>query len=275
MIGPNFAHYFFSGKKSSSGTFIPSDIPNLTIWYKADNTAYSDNFVSSPPGTACVNNSNVVSWKNISNNVLNSYGAALTEPTFKTNIQNSLPSVRFNGTDEYLVDESIDAWNSNINPPFTVFFCFNATNTGGIRTLMNMQSDVVANNKLKFLSVLNDGTLSTSRQVDDLAGERTLSSAAGQITNGTSYVVCVLYNGTTATIYKNGTSVASSDLGVDGEILQYIGGANKIGASGDGTIANYFAGDIFEIVGYEFALTGTQFTSVDRYLGTKWGITVA
>jgi hypothetical protein len=67
----------------------------------------------------------------------------------------------------------------------------------------------------------------------------------------------------------------------DGTDWGHAGGATGATSSRVRTIGMWpilmtgLRGSIGEVIEYPFALTPTQYTLVDRYLGTKWGVTVA
>src|SRR5262245_24034851 len=75
--------------------FSPSDIPNLVFHYEADAGACTD-----ASGTvAAVDNDPVQSWVSAPDGALVTQATLANRPTFKTNVLNGLPVLRFDGGD--------------------------------------------------------------------------------------------------------------------------------------------------------------------------------
>lgn len=68
-----------------------------------------------------------------------------------------------------------------------------------------------------YLRVFADGSVSF-RWLDAGAVQRTLTSAAGQVTAGATIFLAAVYDGTTARIYKNGVQIASTNSFTGGTI---------------------------------------------------------
>jgi hypothetical protein len=73
----------------TESTFSPIQISGLKLWLKADSLVLSDN---DPVST----------WSDSSGNANDVTAAGSARPTYKTNIQNGLPAVRFDGTSDVL-----------------------------------------------------------------------------------------------------------------------------------------------------------------------------
>jgi hypothetical protein len=82
----------------------------------------------------------------------------------------------------------------------------------------------------------------------------------------TAQILTYIFDGTTGTIYRNGTSLGSgayTPTAVGGTVLL---GCNYTGSTG------CFNGLLSEVVIYEGALSATQRQSVEAYLNGKYGI---
>jgi len=70
---------------------VPTDLSNLALWFKPDVQVYKDNGV-----TLAVDGDTVQLWKDQSGNTKDaSQATSGSRPTYKTNIQNGLPIVRY------------------------------------------------------------------------------------------------------------------------------------------------------------------------------------
>jgi len=83
----------------SGAAFSPADVTGLTAWYKADSLVASDN-------------DTITSWTDSSGNGYTSTSS--TGPTYKTNILNGKPVLRFNGTDQYMGKAGDTDFDTNI-----------------------------------------------------------------------------------------------------------------------------------------------------------------
>lgn len=78
------------GVGGTGGIFAPPDFANMTLWLKADSLSLNTN-------------DPVATWTDSSNAGNNAtQGTAGFRPTYQGNIVNGMPSVRFDGTDDFL-----------------------------------------------------------------------------------------------------------------------------------------------------------------------------
>src|SRR4051794_15888095 len=105
-----------SGRSRSGG---PPDLANLKVWLKADAGTFQDAALTTP---ATANNDPVGGWSDQSGS-----GAVLTQatagkrPLLKLANQNGLPTVTFDGTDDFLQK----LYGTPFNQPITVFVALN------------------------------------------------------------------------------------------------------------------------------------------------------
>lgn len=83
--------------RSGGGGFVPPDSSNLRLWFKADGTVLNGS------DAAAADMDQVKTWtdESGSGNTL-SQSTSSKRPTFRTNIQNGLPGVYFDGIDDVL-----------------------------------------------------------------------------------------------------------------------------------------------------------------------------
>jgi hypothetical protein len=100
------------------------------------------------------------------------------------------------------------------------------------------------------------------------------ASNTGQARTGINDILSLMYpaSGNNA-LYLNGTTLTLDDVSTRPTLT----GTHSIGVrrATDGSLAFYANVWIAEIIAYSTALTTTQRVAVQKYLGTKWGITVA
>jgi hypothetical protein len=230
---------------SSGAAFVdPTSIGGLKLWLKADALALAD-------GTA------VSSWTDSSglgNNATQGTGA--NQPIFKTSILNSLPIIRFDGTNSFLTHAL------SVSADCTIFLVMKRT--GGPNTYQVPFVAIPPSTSYHPIVVAH-GTAGT-----DLWGTN----------NGASTEVY----GSAATTFKVFTMrLASNVVSLFGNGATENAGTSLVGYySGDATdrrfvgstsgAANRFGGDIAEIIVYDSALSTTNQQNVERYLGQRWGI---
>lgn len=106
------AHPFSNFKTHPLGPITPAELPGLILWLKAD-------------ALGLANNDPVSSWTDSSGSLHHATSTGGARPTFKTAIINSLPVLRFDGSDDYMI---VSGLTKGI---FTAFYVYNAS-TGGI-----------------------------------------------------------------------------------------------------------------------------------------------
>lgn len=125
----------FVGRHRSTGyADLPSNYSGLVAWWKADTIVQSDN-------TA------VTSWADSSglSNTL-SQGTGGNQPKFRTNIQNGLPAVQFDGTNDFLSMTTKVPYTTNPNSPYTIIVINEVTNN-------------VSGNRFFYSTVTGDGAI--------------------------------------------------------------------------------------------------------------------
>jgi len=137
----------------------------------------------------------------------------------------------------------------------------------------------------RFFFAVPTGTVGVSRSFTvggrRLDADSFASLAAPQDTAGTNPAVVsgiISYSNATGLIRQNGTQVASGSLLTSDNTSDTDSQAVGIGASAnsDGSVnSNQLDGWIGEVIVYQRQLTTSELSALERYLGAKWGITVA
>lgn len=207
--------------------FSPLDLgASLRAWYKAD------------AGTSSVvDGTGLSAWNDQSGSGANlAQGTGGKQPLYKAAIQNGLPIVRFDGT-----DDDMAATIASLSQPITVFAVVKASNG-------------------RYVGA-NSGAVRVGAQpAPNVFAGSTLTGGASLATG--FFVVTTLINGASSLIRVDRTQVATGAAGAGN-----MGTALSIGQDGAG--AAFFAGDLGEVA----ICAGDQtanFLAFENYLKGRW-----
>lgn len=247
------------GKNPLSVPFSPLSL-SPTLWLKADAGAYSD-----AGTTLAANNDTVQQWNDQSgngNHVLQ--GTAADRPTYKTNIQNGVAAVRFDGSD-YMTKSAL-VTNAASG---SVFVVANSTG-GGNNTVWSATDNTSDSHYLLYrFGQSGGGAQSIITEVNTVAGAVATDSTFRLYeihSSGTAYTIVV--NG----VAESKTVVVGSDNGdwsadVTSRNIFTVGALNILSG-----IVQLFTGDIGEIAICDTQITGANLTNMRSYLNTKWAL---
>lgn len=238
-------------RRNLGGTYTPDQIPGLTLWLKADAiTGLND-------GDA------VSSWLDSgtgANNATNA-GAAGTKPTYKTNIINGLPVLRFDGGDGLTV---ANAGNFDL-PVYTIFLV--AQKTSGTGSYMGKSTTALGQNP--------------ARRKFNLAGSTTSlvyesGSDANVISQAISAGVYSIYS-VTAKAQSNHDITINGVLNNQTTILfdPVFNTAALLIGSNFGIATEGLVGDIAEVIFFNSALMLNDLLGVTQYLSSKYNISTS
>ena len=244
---------------ASGKPFAPSDLANLALWLKADALSLND-------GDA------VSSWTDSSGANRHATATTTARPTYKSNIVNSKPVLRFNGTSNYMVTPAVFAADTQ----YTVFIVSKA-----IGSSLNAGGRAIATIRPAAGAV--NGYWHHLYRNDIANNARILTTSNGNAANivvqtpSTSYpfdafIVTSYVFGTNGTWWINNAQ-KSQALSITTQT-----NANAVmwlGKYFDTTNAYWLSGDIAEVIVYGTALSDGGRGSVQTYLATKYGITLA
>ena len=187
---------------------------------------------------------------------------AAQRPIYKVNIINSRPVVRFDAVDDNLV-----ITNGGLllrNKPGATAFGVVLVNASGTK---------------RWLTINTPTT--TTRMITNRSdfGYRILDADAGvavtgpALSNSTFYVVSCVFDALNATgqSFRNGTAGTLVNGGTAGNTSDTTGSSSDIGWTSTLTID----GDLATVILYDRALSTTERQRVERYLGSRYGITVS
>lgn len=225
-------------RTGGAAPFAPTDIAGLQEWFAADSiTGLSD---GDPVST----------WPDDSGNARDATQAGGARPTYKTNILNSLPVVRFSAASSQRMVFTAHTGFTAVS----IFIVFNRASTSGDHALLSV------GNTLMRLDMVGGGQLEWWPDTD------TTVIDTHNVSTATWYLASILQSSTSYDVRLDLTSSAGTTVAVDG--------ANQTDAIGSflGGTTWPFDGDIAEIVVYDSDLSDTDRDLVEAYLQGKWGL---
>lgn len=224
----------------SGSAFTPDSISGLVSWYDADQLPY--------------NNLDLVdTWTDEKgSNDLTASGS--TRPDYNELGVNGHASINFNQVDpNYMVTSGF-----TLSQPCTWFFVCRCGNAEDDTAYV---FDYLGSGSRQALFSVNSTTPDAYRAY---AG----SFITGSTFSKNSWLVIVfVVNGASSKIYENGTQVLSGDVGANS--------CNSFTLGATSAFASPFNGQFAELGCYSQALSDTDRTSLQNYLGTKYGITIS
>jgi len=196
--GPAF---FLLNHRSVSTTDSPSNYANLKLWLKADSLGLSDN-------------TQVSSWLDQSGNSNDaSQGTSGNQPIFKTNIFGTLPSVRFDNSNDYMSLVSAVS-STSFSAPWTIIFVAKFNSGGGSRLLYGSGTgDAVARTSTGETIIIQELG----------SGARGTTSFANAITVATMGVIRKANGSATVEFFEGKTARGSAGTYNDHAVLNKIG----------------------------------------------------
>lgn len=254
---------------NAAGTLYP---PALALWLRADE------------GVSTNSDGTVASWNDQSGNGNNFAGTSGFEPAFVANAANGLPALLFNATNEtYLYDGSPSMLLQCTND-MTIFAVMNFT------TYANPSGALAEQGGGEIISLTDPNNLSTPAPFDyyvyypsgdnvpiflrgdGQGGNGSFVGASSSPSTGAWHELSAMMNpqvAGSATIYhrldghQNGSPTWSGTIA-------YTGGSLFIGTREDGNVR--LTGYMAELIVVDSALSTNDYSAIETYLGTKYGI---
>jgi hypothetical protein len=239
--------------------FSPAAVPGLMFWVDANDltTLYQDSALTT---AVAADTDPVGAWiDKVTGTNQAQQTNATKRPLYKTNIQNGLPGLLFDGTDDFL--QLVTQF--ELDGAVTAIVVMNPAENGTIQTPIFMSK--TTGNVYAFWMYANCSGDSYICSVYD-TGERGTTYAGDPV--GANIITLTGIEGGVVNNYRNGVLKAGAvTLGTFG----YTSSTSKIGAYGSGGILP-FSGHIHEIVVYDRVLSDAQLAQVWDYLSQKWAI---
>ncbi len=246
------------GSSANSAQVIatPSLSGVLATWLKADNLA------------GLANNAAIANWQDASGNGNNAtQSTAGWRPTYRTNVINGLPAVRFNAANKTYL-----ATPSSAPEDFTLLCVFRSTQGSGTGSLYyqgaGLISGEVSGTMLDFGTCLfADGRVCAGTGDADVA----VVSTNG-FNDGSAHLMT----------FKRTAQTGRTDLYVDGVAMGYTNGnqcallaPSRLVLGAQQVLNNYFTGDLAELKIYRAALVNSDRADQETILAAKWGTPLA
>lgn len=219
-------------------SFLPTEIPGLVLWLKADTGTFQDTGLTTP---AVVDADPVGGWQDqsgSSNHALQS--TAGLRPLLKLGIQGGLPALLFDGS-----DDALNVTGLNQAQPTTWFVVGRSIDGADNRHLID--------------GVTTDQTIGFNAGLAIYAGGSVLRYAPAPTT---WILLSVIFNSTASSMALKSETVATGDAGT-----QAINSLRIGQESGGLTTLNGYIG---EILLYNSALSNLNLRRVEYYLNARW-----
>lgn len=233
--------YINQGIHESAGSFVPTDLANLRLWLKADAI------------TGLSNNDPIDTWADSSGNGYDATSTSTKRPLYITNVVNSLPVVRFDGSNDVMSNSGMTGVGTG---DFHVFIVHRRNGGAATyRTIMSLGSGgsspllSVGPAHTYYVNPLGSGTNVT----DGANVDATWEVYEIKRSSGTFYV---------KKMGGSETSGALTSTGATGYILS--------GYTTDPF--QPYPGDVAEIVVYTDVKSGADLTDIETYFTDKYAL---
>jgi len=261
-------------RAAASTAFDPRSIAGLALWLDAGDSS-----------SVTLNSGNVSEWRDKSGNGKHyAQSTAASQPAYVASGQNARSVIRTDGT-KHLRRESggsplVESLNYFGETTQSVFIAWKATS----RSFANYLFWANNNNGTVRLQITGpaSGSGSLAQYFID-SGNSTagrLSTTTSALTFTNSHLIAFRRDGSSYAAWANGTSVgtatnASAPAFSTSGTASIFTALNNAGGLLDGAGAITPGGDLYEIACYSRSLTDSERQAIERYIGAKWGITVA
>ena len=220
-------------KRSGTSSLTPDQISGLQLWYAANAI------------TGKVDGDTLTTWTDAGSQ-LKDLTEATNPPSYRTNVINSLPVVRFDGTNDTLKTSTI----TSIAQPLTVFMVVKSN---------NLSKDRYWDTRITGRTLFGN----------DSSGYE-LYAGSSLLTGGTRdtswHIFTVIYNGASSVARRDGTSIISGNPGTGAMTPEFVVGSDGLGA-------DFLSGDVAECGVYNVALSTANHNALGQGLATKYGLT--
>ncbi len=231
-----------SGLSGLISSDIPLTIDGLQLWVRADAGTFQD----SAKTTTAVSDGDVVgAWADQSGNGRDVLQATTADkPTLRLNVKNGRPAIRFDGISDYL-----RALYADIAQPFVRFIVIESD--GGVTE--HILNAVDAQGGVMYIP--GTGTFNI----------RSTTAIVGPAIDTNWHIFVGVFNGASSSLRLDG-AITAGDAG----LLPIDGGITVSATDG---LANFFGGDIAEILDYSNLSVG-QIERIEQYLSDRYDITL-
>ena len=235
-------------------TFQPTSLAGLSFWIDATQISGASN------------NQALTAWNDLSPNAYT--GGASNGPRYITSGINSLPIVRFNGTDQY-INYGPSSLNIRTNPFHTFIVArYSTTNTTGALMAKSLFGGA---NPRYYLGKLDNNT-NNYLYFNDPANIREMLNA---FNSASTTMFGYYWDRNTMFSALNGSTVSTAAFSTTfdyNSAFSLLVGAYNNGTGGVPPGGFFFPGDMGEVLTYLSPLTPFDRQKVEGYLAWKWGL---
>jgi len=210
--------------------------------------------------------SNVTAWADQSGNDNNAVANTGQQPTFVSSFLNGKPAIQFNGQQQIMQIANANTLDFFKMSSFIVLKYLGQGTGNNVVYIKNANVGAPANQAMYGLVATNGGNVSFSQNVGLWSDYRTGINIQDSIPK----ILSMTYNGTTQNVYSNGNF--SNNFLIGGNIETSTGVFQIGGYNQSFNAAEYFYGQIAEIIMYNRAVTSTERQQIEAYLNTKYAI---
>lgn len=250
--------------------FLPSSITSLKGWWKADSLSGS-----------LSNNDPVANWSDSSGNSNDlSQGTSGNRPLFKTNIQNGLPMIEFDGSDDRLDNLAFSPNFTSTGITIFVVGTIDKKTTAACRFIStNATTGNDYDNGVAFCGSSGGTGYSGIRRMNIITSRGTYDVALkNQVFYAEPAIMAIRISagGISDRIFQlraNGENLELGEPNTNGINLAYVrlGGALLSGS----TFGDQLGGKIGEVLIFNEAITNSELRKTELYLAKKWKILIA
>jgi hypothetical protein len=254
----------------ASGGFDPRSISGLALWLDAADSA-----------SVTLNSGNVSEWRDKSGGGRHfSQSTAANQPQYVAGGQNNRSVLRNDGT-RFMLRNLGGVFSESLSylgeTTHTIIFANKTTATNNANYLLWAHNPPNSNgNRLIVAGPWGSGTFTAGSYLVD-SGNASTGRLNSSTNNGTAaHVFAFRRDGSAFSMFRNGTADGTATR-ASAPAMNFSGTFGlwaEIGLSGAGS-NNHGGGDMYEAMYYNRALTESERQAIERYMGAKWGITVA
>lgn len=204
-------------------------------------------------------------WDSSGNSRNATQATAGNQPTPYSSI-NGRSAVRFNGIDALLLTPNTVALDPE-SGGFSIFFVYRSRTNTSLRHLVTKGA---LNSSTQGWSIIQNGGTNAYVSIVTRPSPPAFNVYSIPFTDDlTPAILCLTFDGSTATLYRNGISVGS--VAYVGSVV-YTAGSGSIGARFNATA--FAALEFGELIQWKRLLSSDEIDMITKELGEKWGIAV-
>jgi len=225
--------------------YDPNSFGGLQLWLRADKISGK------------VDNDPITTWFDLSGNG-NDAAETTNPPTYKTNILNGKPAVRFDGTSDILT-LSTSLFSGDVNITFAaVYKDIDALTKPHTGSIMGQSVGTVTGTWFMAQSRFQTGATGAPYFAGYGAD---ITSAAPDVN---PHYALLTHDQTTVITRLDGTQVGTGDRNLNTTANNFRLAHSKAG--------EYLQGDIYEVLVWTIVLNSDQLTKTETYLASGWGL---